>query len=112
MKVLLRTFLFIIFTLQTLNIFAQVPANDDCSNAIPIPQLDGTCNNFDFDESTYDFVNGGCADPGVRLSQFGGTGLCVRHGRHRNHDHHHAAVLLPRPDPSAFGTWAMRLPKV
>jgi gliding motility-associated-like protein len=39
--------------------FAQ-PSNDNCNNALPITQLDGTCINYDFNNPTWDFTNGSC----------------------------------------------------
>jgi gliding motility-associated-like protein len=39
------------------------PANDNCSDAIPITLLDGTCQLFEYTGATYDLVNGGCSSP-------------------------------------------------
>ncbi|MBK9552661.1 MAG: gliding motility-associated C-terminal domain-containing protein [Saprospiraceae bacterium] len=63
MKIVLRIFLLLFSILHSNYLFSQPPSNDDCNNSIIVTQLDGTCNTYDFDESTYDFVNGGCADP-------------------------------------------------
>ena len=63
MKSVIQFILFTILFFSSKEIFGQPPSNDDCNSAINVTQLDGSCITYDFDESTYDFVNGGCATP-------------------------------------------------
>lgn len=63
MTILVRLTAFTFLSLLFFNSFGQPPVNDDCGNATQVTQLDGTCITYQFDESTYDFVNGGCASP-------------------------------------------------
>ena len=50
-------------------------------------------------------ADGRRADPGLRVPQFGGTGLCVRDGGDRHDHHHHAAVPLPRAHQGGAPLW-------
>lgn len=56
----MKYFFTLIFLFSILTISAQ-PGNDDCANALPLIQLDGTCIAYDFDAPTFDITNGGCA---------------------------------------------------
>jgi hypothetical protein len=62
MRSITHFFLFIILLLTATNTFAQ-PGNDDCADALPITQLDGTCISYDFNGPTFDLINGSCAVP-------------------------------------------------
>ena len=59
MKSIVQLLLCIIFLSLNTNLSAQ-PGNDDCSDALPILQLDGTCIEYDFDMPTFDLINGSC----------------------------------------------------
>ncbi len=61
MNYFLKTSLLSLFLLIQLTLYAQPPANDNCENAIVVTQLDGTCNNYQFENATFDFTNGSCA---------------------------------------------------
>ncbi|HRJ17316.1 MAG TPA: hypothetical protein PLI34_20100, partial [Saprospiraceae bacterium] len=61
MKSFFKTSFLSIFLFTHFSLYAQPPANDDCANAISITQLDGTCNNYSFQNATFDFTNGSCA---------------------------------------------------
>ena len=51
-------------------------------------------------------ADGGGADPGVRVPQFCGAGIRVRHGGDGHDHHHHAAVLLLRTHQVAMAAVA------
>lgn len=59
-SVLKLTLVFVLGLVCLSGLYAQ-PSNDNCDNALPITQLDGTCINYDFNGPTYDFANGSCS---------------------------------------------------
>ena len=62
MKSIVHYFLLIFILTTSTKTFAQ-PGNDDCADALPITQLDGTCISYDFNGPTFDLINGSCAVP-------------------------------------------------
>ena len=53
------SFVFLLWV-SCITIASAQPSNDNCNNALPITQLDGTCINYDFNNPTWDFTNGSC----------------------------------------------------
>lgn len=60
MKPILQLFSIVVSLLYTSTLVAQ-PGNNNCNNALPIVQLDGTCIAYDFNNATFDFTNGSCS---------------------------------------------------
>jgi hypothetical protein len=56
-----RLFTSILFFIFHLSIFAQVPANNDCANAINLTELNNHCSQQLFGEPTFDIMDGPCA---------------------------------------------------
>lgn len=61
MKSTLQLFLVVISLFLQSALYAQ-PSNNNCANALPVVQLDGTCIAYDFNNPTYDVTNGSCSD--------------------------------------------------